>query len=206
MKELRYTLLSDGSSDRALLPVLSCLLRQHLPDMPIQAEWADLRRLPRAPRKLAPRIRKALEVYPCDVLFIHRDAEGEPRERRIEEIHEAAVGVSVAWVGIVPVRMQEAWLLFDEAAIRSAAGNPRGDSPLPLPDLAEVESLPDPKSLLHELLRSASGLQGRRRKKFSAPAVVHRVADLIPDFSPLRRLSAFQALEQDLSSTLARLG
>ena len=33
------------------------------------------------PRGLSERIRAAVELYPCDLLFIHRDAEGEPPPR-----------------------------------------------------------------------------------------------------------------------------
>ena len=33
-------------------------------------------------------------------------------------------------MGIVPVRMTEAWLLLDESAIRRVAGRPHGDEPL----------------------------------------------------------------------------
>jgi hypothetical protein len=38
MRELRYTLLSDGSSDRALLPVLTWLLHEHTFEFAIQSE------------------------------------------------------------------------------------------------------------------------------------------------------------------------
>lgn len=38
MQELRYTLLADGSSDRALLPILTWLLRQSCGAIPIEAE------------------------------------------------------------------------------------------------------------------------------------------------------------------------
>ena len=53
MSDLRYTLLADGSSDRALMPILSWLLREHLPHRAIQEEWADLGRFPRAPSTTA---------------------------------------------------------------------------------------------------------------------------------------------------------
>ncbi len=55
MRELRYTLVSDGSSDRALLPILSWLLQEHRVLCPIQAEWADLRLLPHPPKGLTAR-------------------------------------------------------------------------------------------------------------------------------------------------------
>ncbi len=57
---------------------------------------------------------------------------------------------------IVPVRMQEPWLLFDEQAIRWAAGNPGGKTALALPRLTQLESLPDPKETLYGLLVTAS--------------------------------------------------
>jgi hypothetical protein len=203
MKELRYTLLSDGSSDRALLPILTWLLRQHLAECAIQAEWADLRRLRRPPKTLAARIRTTLELFACDLLLVHRDAERETHALRSAEIREAAADIAVPIVCVVPIRMQEAWLLFDEKAIRSAAGNPRGDEPLSLPHITTVEAIPDPKNVLFALLRDASGLQGRRRKRFSAPPAVHRIAELIANFTPLRTLPAFQALEEELARALA---
>ena len=48
MDALRYTLLSDGSSDQALVPILTWLLRAQGIHGAIQPEWADLRRLPSA--------------------------------------------------------------------------------------------------------------------------------------------------------------
>lgn len=77
---------------------------------------------------------------------------------------------------VIPVRMQEAWLLFDEVALRAAAGNPRDHQQLQLPDITKVEQLADPKEILHNLLREASGLTGRRLKQFSVHERVHRLA------------------------------
>ncbi len=53
MNEFTYTLITDGSSDRALEPILTWLLRQFLKEnVAIQSEWADLRRVPNPPKKL----------------------------------------------------------------------------------------------------------------------------------------------------------
>lgn len=82
MNQLRYTLLSDGSSDKALLPILTWLLRFHHVDCAIQSEWADLRRLPNPPRNLSEEIERSLELYPCDLLFVHRDAEKVQSQRK----------------------------------------------------------------------------------------------------------------------------
>jgi hypothetical protein len=153
-------------------------------------------------------MRTALDLYPCNLLFVHRDAEGLPLEMRRDEILKAFKGVAygaLPVVCVVPVRMTEAWLLFDESAIRMAAGNPDGRVNLALPRLERCEEIPDPKALLHEALRTASELTGRRRKKFRPDVQVHRLADLVDDYSPLRRLPAFRALEGDLQAAVQRL-
>jgi hypothetical protein len=208
MKECRVTLLTDGKGDRALIPPITWLLHEKLPTLPVKIEWADLAGLPRPPAGLAGRIRAALEYYPCDALLVHRDAETERREKRVSEIQEAIAEVSMTkpHVCVITVRMQEAWMLIDENAIRSAAGNPRGTVSLPMPRLQKLEDLPDPKNMLRELLRRASELTGRRLKKFSASASTHRVAELIDDWRPLRKLRAFCKFERELDQALAALG
>jgi hypothetical protein len=210
MMEISVTLLSDGSSDKRLLPVIIWLFHQHRPDLAIQSIWADLRVLRNPPQTLAGKITKSLELYPCDLLFIHRDSENDTPENRTQEIIAVVESVSeivsaLPVICVVPVRMQEAWLLFDEGAIRKAAGNPNGDAVLQLPHLPLVESLPDPKNLLYDLLREASELRGRRLKKFSVSKSAHLVAEYIEDYSPLRTLPAFNALEAELTNFVGQL-
>jgi hypothetical protein len=211
MKELRYTLLSDGSSDSALIPVLTWLLQAHLVDCAIQHEWADLRRVPKSLKDtFSKRIKLAVELYPCELLFIHRDAEKDPRQKRVDEIRkakeEAGESVSVPTVCVVPVRMTEAWLLFNETALRRAAANPNGKHPLQLPDLTKLEDKPDPKELLYKLLGEASGLGSHRRKKLRVEELVHRVAEFIDDFASLRAMPAFKALEDELKQVIQQQG
>ena len=209
MKELRCTLLADGPRDRALIPVLQWVLRQQVP-FAINIDWADLRRLSPPPRQLAARVAQAVRLFSCDVLFVHRDAESEPRERRLGEIEKAVAAVET-WdrdrtVAVIPERMTEAWLLIDEAALRSAAGDPRGTVPLALPAVQQLERLPDPKRTLHDLLRTASGLTGRRLRRFRMDQAVYRLAQAIQDYSPLRQLSAFRALEEEVERILVKRG
>ncbi len=207
MKECCLTLLTDGRGDTALIPPIKWLLNEKLPGIPIKLEWADLARLPRLPKGLAGRIQAAVDFYPCDVLLVHRDAEGDLREKRVAEIQEAIRENSLGkpYVCVVPVRMQEAWMLIDEYAIRSAAGNPNGAVALELPRLRDIETIAEPKILLHDLLQKASEKTGRRLKKFSASAKAHRVAELIDDWTPLRKISAFVAFEKELDQVLASL-
>ncbi len=206
MSELRYTLLTDGSSDAALIPILTWLLTTNGVGWAIQAEWADLRGVCQS-RKLVNRIIPSLDLYPCDLLFVHRDAEREPREKRVHEINKAIEKIVASHsvppaVCVVPVRMQETWLLFDEAAIRHASGNRSGRQPLPLSPIKRLEKVPDPKTKLYEYLKQASGLSGRRLKRFPVRQRARRVAEFIDDFSPLRALSAFAALEEDIQQII----
>ncbi len=212
MRELSFTFLSDGSSDRAIMPLLRRLLEEHCQDVSLRGEWADLARLPRPPVELKDRIATTLSLYPCELLFVHRDAEAQSIEKREREVAEAVRAISDGFqslppaVEVIPVRMSEAWLLVDERAIRRAAGNPNGTEPLEIPPIDRLESLPDPKSTLYDALRVASGLTGARRKKFSAHGRAHRVADYFGDLTSHRELSAFEYLESKLLAQLPDLG
>lgn len=208
MKPLRFTLVADGPTDAVLLHPLRWLLEANGVNRPIESTWADLRSLPKPVARLEEKINTAMELYPCNLLFVHRDAEREPRAHRTTEIKVAIRRISAdlfshcPHVCVVPVRMTEAWLLFDEPAIRQAAGNPRGTTPLGLPDVSRVENLPDPKEILHEALRHATEKPPRRLRRFRVSQAVQRLGELIQDYSPLRSVGAFQALEQELTTAL----
>ena len=207
MDELRYTLVAEGSSDTALLPILNWMLIQNGVRCPVQPAWADLRVLPLPDRpRLTDKIRVSLDFYPCDLLFVHRDADTESREMRVQEIGKAVAslpeGLSPTFVCVVPVRMQEAWQLIDEAAIKTAAGNRRYAGELELPPVNSLEEIPDPKNLLNELLKKASDLNRRRQRSFRVAKHARLVTEFIEDFSPLRQLSAFTAFEEQVSSAI----
>jgi hypothetical protein len=188
-----------------LLPILDWLLHQHFPEHAVESEWADLGRLPRPPRSLPDKVKTALDIYsPCDILFIHRDAEKEAYATRLQEIISAIEELETPPViCVIPVRMQEAWLLFDETAIRRASGNPNGSNQLNLPNVKSIENLPDPKESLFALIRESSGKKGARLKKLNLHKCAFLVSQAIADFSPLRSLSAFCSLEEQVKRTLA---
>lgn len=199
MDAFTCTLLADGSSDRVLEPILRWLLDRYCP----RQHALDF--APAQTGKLAPRLSSAMDDFPCDLLFVHRDAEGETPSQRQAEIDSAwsACVAGPRWaatrlVSVIPVRMTEAWLLFDEAAIRAAAGNPNGKMPLNLPPLAQLEQQKDPKERLFETLKKASGLSASRLKRFAPEAHRHRVTELTEDFSPLRILPSFARLEAQM--------
>lgn len=207
MPPLRYTLLADGPSDRALLPIINWCLAAS----PVVAsrgfveQVADLRDLKDPPRGLTARMQSASRLFPSDLLLVHRDAEGVPLNERIEEIeHHARALAESRTVPVVPVRMTEAWLLIDEQAIRFAADNPRSAVALDLPSPRSLERIADPKRVLRQALITASEKRGRRRHQFERDlsARVERVAMQIADFTPLRQLSAFQSFEERLGQAL----
>jgi hypothetical protein len=206
LSELSYTLVTDGSFDRVLKYPIEWLLRQWS-DCATTGQWENPTIYRSAPNGFPNKIRRAVEDYPCDLLFVHRDAEAQPREVRIREIEQALASIAAPpAVCIVPVRMTEAWLLFDEAILRQAAGNPRGTRDLALPPPQRVESLHDAKETLYRILREASGRRGRRAKTFRPSIAAHRLAELVEDFSPLRQLTSFRALEVDLRNVLQANG
>src|ERR1700678_2441226 len=194
------------------MPVLVWLLKQNGIIDTIQGQWADFRFLPTPPVVLEDRIETAIDLYACDLLFIHRDAEKADPVARRQEISDALAevarrsNVAVPTVCVVPVRMQEAWLLLDEMAIRRSAGNPSGRMRLGLPMPSRVERVPDPKSLLFDSVRTASGHTGRRLAKLHMPSLRFRVAELFDDYSRLLPLPAFNLLEQQLRDTAADSG
>ncbi len=204
MKVLRHTLVSDGTTDANLIPIIDWTLKQIGGITLSEGVRAEFGRLAKPPAGLPDKLVKAIELHPCDVLFVHRDAEKQSSESRVAEIRDALAAlprkIQPPAVAVVPVRMLEAWLCFDEIAIRNAAGNPNGKAPLGLPSLKRVESRPDPKEDLRKALLAACELSGRRLKKFDTAAAFWRIVDYIEDFSPLRELPAFQAFEKSITS------
>ena len=209
MDVLTCTLMADGSSDRVLMPMLQWLLDIHCPSA-TELNFAE--RLPGS-NKLDDRITAALDFYPCNLLFVHRDAEAASASARQYEIEAAWTRQpplsGEQLVTIIPVRMTEAWLLVDEAAIRAASGNPNGSLALDLPKVSKLQQLKDPKDVLFEALRVASGLSPGRLKNFSPDARRHRVSELMassdpPSFTVLRALPSFVGLETQVQQLFQR--
>ena len=88
--------------------------------------------------------------------------------------------------------------MFDEQAVKIAAGNPNCRTDIQLPSLSTMESLSDPKQILAEVLVQASELRGRHLKRFKPGHCRHLITENIEDFSPLFELSAFRRLNHDI--------
>jgi hypothetical protein len=203
MATLRYTLVADGSSDAALKPIIEWLIREHRPELGVLGEYAGS--LGTVGLSLEMRIPAALRLFPCDLLIVHRDAESDPMEHRLDEIERAVDGHGGRWIPLIPVRMTEAWLLSDESAIRSASENRSGKVRLNLPRKSRWELLPDPKAVLFEALEVASEKSARALRKFSPARQRALVAQRTVGFSNLRGLNSFDLFESSLIDALKEL-
>lgn len=203
---IRSVLLPDGPTDRRLAPALrwalsTCSTHDH------QLTVADVSILHTNGRTVEERLAAGILNYPADFYFVHRDAEAQGIVARYNEIAQGVIGnAPVQVVPVVPVRMQEAWLLCDEQALRRAAGNPNGRVSLNWPRLAQVEAIADPKTVLKELVLEASETRGRRRRDFNVSGALDFLAELIPDYSRLRLLSSFRQFESHLRELVLRNG
>lgn len=206
MLRVRYTLVADGPSDRALTHVIDWAIREAAAgeDCEVASRFAETES---GPGDLAERMRRAVGAFPCDVLFVHRDAERMDRNVRCDEVRRASQTAQVmSPIPVVPVRMTEAWLLLDANAIARAADRVDGVR-VNLPSVPRLDRLPDPKSTLHQLLRDASGKSGRHHRRFTRDIGirVQRVAEYISTYEPLRALSAFREFEADTANAIRRL-
>lgn len=212
MQELSYTLIGDGSSDKALMNIINWLINDLYPELPTKPQFADFRNLPNPPKKgdVANQVKFASNYFPFDILFYHRDAETNSStiiKERKNEIFRILSESDFAnkTVCVVPVVMMESWLLFDEKAIKKAAENKNYSAAMNLPALKKAEDLKEPKKFLHELLRTVSNKKKRSLKGFNESYAVHLVAENIREFSPLRQLGSFIVFEEDTKQCIDNL-
>ncbi len=198
---LRAVFVADGSSDLPLALHLGALCLEH--GLEVRIATPDMRRLGPLSRSVADRLSAVVRLGdPFDLAFVHRDAEGQPPELRRTEITDGAAkaGIVQQVVPVVPVRMTEAWLVLDEAMIRTVAGKPEGKDPLELPKWHQAESLPDPKRVLREALVAASQTTGRRRESFLRDFSRHRrtLLDRLDRNGPVAQLQSWKQMVADI--------
>ena len=204
----RGIFLADGPSDLPLAEHLVRLCAEAGAE--VELTPIDPRTLARTGRAVKTRLAFLLaQGAAVDIVFVHRDAEGQRPEQRHEEILAGArsAGVAGAVVPVVPVRMTEAWLLLDETAIRHVAARPNGRTQLELPKLHEVESIADPKQRQRDTLLAASEASGRRRQQFDRDFGRHRALLLqrLDPTGPVAQVPAWRRLRADVVRAAASL-
>lgn len=158
---------AEGSSDAPLADIVVSLFLEQ--GFELTLTQPDFGLLPKVRKDVESRLRACVQLLggAVDVIVVHRDADSTGPDARRQEIETAAAACEVGrvLVPVIPVRMTEAWLLLDEAAIRMVAGNPTGRSRLSLPRLHEAERLANPKAALQAALLDAASVTGRRRDR-----------------------------------------
>ncbi|MFI6293941.1 hypothetical protein ACIBEJ_20305 [Nonomuraea sp. NPDC050790] len=205
---LRILFLGEGSSDSGITAHIRRIALEDGHEVAITDPMVE--RLPPSRQKT---IKSKLEAITelggrYELVVVHRDADRDGRESRLHEIEGAVTAVmpSVSFVGVIPIRMTEAWLMLDEHNLRIVAGNPNGKMNLGLPKPKAVESIPDPKAVLAEKLALASGLSGRKLDKFKKRFPEHRrqLLDRIDPTGPICGVSSWQDFNQDMRSGLRK--
>ena len=207
---VRFLLICEGASDQALVPHIQRLLIQHGATEAdgISSHFGT---------SLIEKMKQGLDLSAApDLLFVHRDADHHRDTRaagarkRYEEIVTAVQSASHGgrYVGIVPVRMTEAWLLVNECAIRQVAGNPHGRQDLGLPSVSRIETIAKPKKLLEEVLFRAGSPKGQRnKKKFREKFGEHRrqLIESLPVGGPLESLNSWARFCEETKTALRAL-
>lgn len=200
---MRFLLVCEGPSDDALAFHIEALLRQ-------QGVTEIDQITSNTGRLLSEKVALGLEQSGnVDLLFVHRDSDRAGANARYTESTEAIhiVGYRGPRVGIVPVRMTEAWLLLSESTIRNVVRKPRGRRPLNLPAPNEVERLANPKAALETALLEASEKSGRQRREVVRrfPGFRRQLIQNLPLGGSLEQVESWASFRDDTAAALREL-
>lgn len=221
MTILTTALYAEGRTDERFLPTI---LRRTIDDL-------LSRRAPRVvevplPILLQPDLKAsraedivavARQAAGYHLLFVHADADHPTRARAlservlpgvslVQERFTAGEAVCRDLVPVIPVRMVEAWMLADPEALRAIVGTVLSPDELGIPMRAhEIEGEAQPKERLAAIMHIAYTQRPRRRRHVGIGDLYRPLADQI-SLQRLNRLSAYQQLVDDLTTTLTSLG
>ena len=204
MNTLSTGLITDGSSAQALIPLLTTLISELLPDTRFEPpHWVA----PPDKNALSEKLAYALDPtnFQFDILFVHRDAENESIAKRVEEITQSTPQGQHPVVCVIPVKMTETWLITSEKTIKEAVGNPLAKTKLKLPAVSKIESC-NSKDVLDKALTEACEYGTQRRRKFKPEYFRRRVAELTSDLTTLRKIPSFKQMEEALINVLQQRG
>lgn len=137
-----------------------------------------------------------------DVIFVHRDGAGDPKQVRrdhIDPLIEKCPSANHCIVPIIPVRETEAWLLADLAALAEVTRSPQKHVEDKLDEYNIPEKIPDPKKILDEIIMEFCG------PKIGAGDVMTELAEKI-SLPKLEALPAYKAFLADLDTGLKSIG
>ncbi len=199
-------LVSEGTSDICIQRIASLLVTEIEPAIVLEFKPDNGVPISHPPGGLSARLKNAVDLYSPNLLFIHRDADTAGLTARRIEIEKALqvkgiLNASQAVIAI-PKREIEAWLLADETAILKALGTIKLGSSYP--KLKQIEQI-DAKATLKKVVEESLVLAGYRPKDIRFPQARFRIGQNLGDLARLRKLSAFQAFEENLQNAIHTL-
>lgn len=215
MRYLGLALFAEGRTDHSfLVPLLRRLTdevcRRRVTE-PVEVSNV-LSLTSRSPSSEESRVDRILEAarlaWPqWHILFVHADANGDAKRSRSERVEPGLRALRQQFedhqgfgVGVVPVRMTEAWLLADGDALRGALGFKLTDEELGVPvSPKDVESFSDPKSVF------TSACRQHRRSRGPHPTVYLPRLGETASLEILAEVPAFRRLQDDLVEALRDL-
>lgn len=209
---IRFALITEGSSDRPLVGVLTRLCQTHA-FCSVDGEWVnETLAMLESGKNTEDQLRALIGYDPSfNLIFVHHDADSRDdssvRDRIAEGVERA--GYDGPAVPVVPIQEMEAWVLTDEAAIRQSVGNPNGRASLGLPKPKHIELRANPKELLRDVLVRASRPGRQQRELRAGGREFRRIRRLLLENldleGPIAQLSAWQKLVTDTNAALAIL-
>jgi len=214
---LGLALYAEGPTDHHFLDELLRRAVEHLLlDSGHAVELSSVQRLPVSSGQSdrAARIASGAEAVQgaFHLLFVHADGAGDAARAKSERVQPGLDAVNArlgaagrAGVAVIPVKETEAWALADSACLLEILGTKRSPTEVGLPESPrEIEALADPKATFAAIVRAAR--PQRRGRRRPAPGPFLGLVGQQARISELGRLSAFDALLQDVDAALTSLG
>ena len=198
-------LASGGTSDRCIQNIARLLIEEMYPNLAIEFQPGDGIGLSNPPGAIVNSIRNAIDQYEPDLILVHRDSDNTDLAKRKQEIDDALRQLPLPpltqAVRVIPVKKTEAWLLADRTAILRVLGLEQFD-PSVLAyyprNLEEVEA----KGRLQKILEDSRRIKGWKSKNINFSNDRTQIGQELNDLESLRKLSSFQAFEEDLRNAL----
>ncbi len=218
MPALVTALYAEGHSDERFLPVLiqrtaEQILSQHGLSIVDVFEPAIVGHSVKLPTRQECILAVAQHSVGYHLLVVHADADHPSRELAYSDrflpglnlVQAPGSNACQRLVPIIPVQSTEAWMLADGEALVQVIGTDLSAAALGLPVRAhQVESDPDPKRSLNEVVRRALADRPRRRRRFTLRSIHEPLARQVR-LSVLDQVPSYQQFAADLRQALVEL-
>ncbi len=198
-------LVSEGTSDLCIQNIARLLIEEMDPNLAIEFQPDHGSDLSNPPGAIVNSIRNAIDLYEPDLILVHRDSDNTDLAKRKQEIDDALRQLPLPpltqAVRVIPVKKTEAWLLADRAAILRVLSLDQFDSEVWAHYPKNPEEV-EAKGRLRKILEDSRRIAGWRPKRTDFPNDRTRIGQELKDLKSLRKLSSFQAFEEDLQNAL----